>query len=317
MYQTTYLITEEKDENTLNEIFIYIKEKYESEVLVSSTNKIFEDVEEGKKILYLLYLDDNNIKNFFQKHLQKKIPIGILPNDNCSITNKNYGISKNLKDAIDDAFNSELLSKIDLLKCNDSIAFNRISIGDMHGMNRYDYNENSRFKKIRIFFDNLKNISFKSYTIQTSKEHCIKTAASGITILEHSSKTNQESAIRDELSIHDGKLNAYILAPTSLVSYITYLLAIFFYQRISLVSLPKSLGFIKSSKLTISSVHAILLLKTYLEINCNPTTPIKIQNIANTGVSNHLKSDKSSLSSSNSSNAFSTLSFCTSFILYL
>ena len=55
------------------------------------------------------------------------------------------------------------------------------------------------------------------------------------------------------MSIHDGKLNAYILAPTSLFSYIWYLLAIFFYQRISLITLPKSLGFIKTSKLTISS----------------------------------------------------------------
>jgi uncharacterized hydrophobic protein (TIGR00271 family) len=64
---------------------------------------------------------------------------------------------------------------------------------------------------------------------------------------------NKESAIKDELSIHDGKLNAYILAPTSLLSYIWYLLSIFFYQRISLVSLPKSLGFIKTSKLSVSS----------------------------------------------------------------
>ena len=64
---------------------------------------------------------------------------------------------------------------------------------------------------------------------------------------------NKESAIKDDLSIHDGKLNAYILAPTSLLSYIWYLISIFFYQKISLVSLPKSLGFIKTSKLSVSS----------------------------------------------------------------
>jgi len=37
-----------------------------------------------------------------------------------------------------------------------------------------------------------------------------------------------------------------------LISYIWYLISIFFYERISLVSLPKSLGFIKSSKLSIN-----------------------------------------------------------------
>ncbi len=62
----------------------------------------------------------------------------------------------------------------------------------MHGMNRLDYN-------------NLKNIIFRSYNLTTSKDYSIKTSVSGITILEHSSISNQESAIRDELSIHLGR----------------------------------------------------------------------------------------------------------------
>ncbi len=251
MYKNVYFITQNKEEKTLFEIFDYINEKYKSEILVFSEDKIFDNHENN--ILFLLYLDDNNIKKFFQNHLYKNISLGILPNEDCLVAMKNYAISKNLNEAIDDAFNTLLLSKIDLLSCNDFIALNRISIGDMHGMNRIDYNENTRLDKIKIFFNNLKHISFRSYLLKTSKDHLIQTAASGITILEHSSMANQESAIKDELSIHDGKLNAYILAPTSLLSYIWYLLAIFFYQRISLVSLPKSLGFIKTSKLNISS----------------------------------------------------------------
>jgi uncharacterized hydrophobic protein (TIGR00271 family) len=253
MYKNIYLITKEDDEKVLNKIFDYLKEKYRSKISVFSTNQILDDLEKKEDTLFLLYLDDNDIRLFFQNHLNKNISLAILPNENCPNTMKNYGISKNLNEAIDDAFNPELLSKIDLLKCNNFIAFNRISIGDMHGMNRLDYNQNSRLNKIRIFFNNLKDISFRSYTLTTSKEHSIKTAASGITILEHSTISNQESAIKDELSIHDGKLNAYILAPTSLISYIWYLLSIFFYQKISLISLPKSLGFIKTKKLTISS----------------------------------------------------------------
>ena len=253
MYKDIYFITNEKDENILNEIYENIKEKHKGEISVFSPNEIFTNTVKIKDTLFLLYLDDKNIKIFFQNHLNTNISIAILPNENCSNSIKNYAISKDLNEAIEDAFNLELLSKIDLLKCNDYIALNRISIGDMHGMNRFNYNQNSRLEKIKIFWNNLKNIRFKSYTLTTSKENSIQTAASGITILEHSSISNQESAIRDELSIHDGKLNAYILAPTSLISYIVYLLAIFFYQRISLISLPKSLGFIKASSLTISS----------------------------------------------------------------
>ena len=253
MYSKVYFITQEEDEKVISDIFDNIKEKYSSEISTFLTEKTFEEETNTKESLFLLYLSDEDIKKFFQNHLNKNINIAILPNENCPNAMRNYGISKDIKEAIEDAFNSELLSKIDLLKCNEFIAFNRIVIGDMHGMNRLDYNQNSRLDKIKIFFTNLTNIRFQSYTLSTSEEHRIQTAASGITILEHSTIMNKDSAIRDDLSIHDGKLNAYILAPTSLLSYVWYLLSIFFYQKISLLELPKSLGFIKSSKLNVTS----------------------------------------------------------------
>lgn len=251
MYKAVHLITQQNDEKVLAEIKEYIKENYKLQTKISSLT--LELNENKENTLYLLYLDDKNIKQFFRDYSNSDINIGILPNDECSIVMNNYGICKDIFDAIDDALNIELLTKIDLLKCNDNIAINRVSIGDMHGMNRLNYNQNSKWQKFKIFYKNLKELSFRNYTLTTSKDHSIQTVASGITILEHSTKLNKESAIRDELSIHDGKLNAYILAPTSLFSYIWYLLAIFFYQRISLVSLPKSLGFIKTVKLIISS----------------------------------------------------------------
>jgi len=257
MYENIYLITNEENQEILKNLHTKINEKQNCKIYISSHDKVFEDTQKHEKSLFLLYLDDFSIKEFFKNHIDKNIPVAILPNEECLVATKNYAISKNIDEALDDAFDSELLSSIDLLKCNDSIALNRVSVGDMHGMNRVDYNKNTRFKKFKIFLKNLRNISFKSYTLTTSKEHSIKTAASGITILEHSTKSNPETAIRDELSIHDGKLNAYILAPTSLLSYIWYLISIFFYQRISLLSLPKSLGFIKSTKLTISSKEEI------------------------------------------------------------
>jgi len=251
LYKIVHLITHESDEKILNEITEYIKEKENIKVEISSPEvSINENIEDT---LYLLHLDDKNIKQFFQNYNNTNINIGILPHEDNSIATSNYAISKNIIEAIDDALNLELLTKVDLLKCNENIVINRISIGDMHGMNRFNYNKNTKWQKFKIFYKNLKDLSFKNYTLTTSKEHSIQTVASGITILEHSTKLNKDSAIRDELSIHDGKLNAYILAPKSLFSYLWYLLAIFFYQKISLVSLPKSLGFIKTVKLSISS----------------------------------------------------------------
>ena len=169
MYKKIYFITNQEDKDTLNKIYEQIEEKYGIEVSVFSIDKIFNDVEIKEDILFLLYLDDKSIKIFFQNHLNKNIFIGILANENCLIRTKNYGISNDLNEALEDAFNSELLSKIDLLKCNDFIALNRVSIGDMHGMNRINYNKNTKIGKIKIFFSNLKNIAFKSYTLKHQK----------------------------------------------------------------------------------------------------------------------------------------------------
>ena len=161
-------ISKEQDEKILGEIFDYIKEKYTSKIATFSTEKIIDKSEEKQDCLFLLYLSDDEIKTFFQNHLNANINIAILPNENCPNAMRNYGVSKDIKESIEDAFNIELLSKIDLLKCNDFIAFNRVVIGDMHGMNRLDYNQNSRINKIKIFFMN-----FEEY-IKSLKINCIR-----------------------------------------------------------------------------------------------------------------------------------------------
>lgn len=247
--KTIKLIVDELQSSpTFQDIVEHLKAHYNLKAEIHNHKEMFQN--NDKNELFLLYLNDNDIKQFFQNHLNTDINIAIIPNKHCPSSMKNYGISKDIFEAIDDGFNNDLKTKIDLLLCNELIAFNRIVIGDMHGMNRFNLNEKSRFEKFKIFIRNIKNLKFKSYSITTSKEHKIQTAASGITILEHSI-VSEKSAISDDFSFHDGKLNAFVLAPTSLISYLWYLISIFFYQKISILTLPKSLGFIKSSKLTI------------------------------------------------------------------
>lgn len=259
MYTKVYLVT--NSDNGLNEeIAKYLKQKYNKDFEEVSFNELFNE----ENTLYLLNLKDEEIKVFFKNHLNSNINIAIIPNDECKSAIVNYSISKNIKDAIDDAFNEKLYSCIDVLKCNETIAFNKIEIGDMHGIDCCV--EKSYLNSFKNFIKNLKNISFKPYTLTTSKEQSLKTVASGIIILEHTIK-NDNSALEDTLSLHDGKLNAFVLSPTSLISYIWYLFTIFFYHRITIFSLPKSLGFIKSSSLNIQSQESFdcLVDNVYIE----------------------------------------------------
>ncbi len=232
----------------------YFKTKYELEPTVCTPLEHYD--EDSNVQLFFLYLTDDEIKIFLKNHIQKNINIAIIPNEKCKYTMKSYGVSKDPFEAIDDGFNEKLLSKMDILLCNELVVLSHVIIGDMHGLYKLDLEESLQTGKLKLLYEHLKRIKFKSYTLTTAKDQKILTAASGITIIEQSS-VNEKSTITDELSIHDGKLNAIVLAPTSLLSYIGYLISIFFYQKISLVALPKSLGFIKTSKLTIESPKAM------------------------------------------------------------
>ncbi|RXJ88878.1 TIGR00341 family protein [Arcobacter sp. CECT 8983] len=246
MYKKIYLLFSENSKNAQDEINKYLKEKYKLNITARSYEKKIKE----KDALYLLDLNDKEIKTFFEEHIENDINVAILPNDDAPNCMSNYGISKNLEEALDDALNEELLAKIDLLKCNDEIILNKIEIGDMHGIN--NSNLNTKFDKLKTFFKNLFNINFKSYKFTTSEDYSFETVASGIIILEHSLNSTN-TALKDKLSIQDGKLNALILSPGSVVSYFFYLILIFFYEKITLVSRPKSLGFIKSKSLKIQS----------------------------------------------------------------
>lgn len=83
----------------------------------------------------------------------------------------------------------------------------------------------------------------------------IDTIGMGVLIVEHTNKRYQ--AMKEKLSARNGKLNAFILAPSSILSYLYYLIMILFYRKFSVLSLPKSLGVIQTSKLDIVSSSPI------------------------------------------------------------
>ncbi|MDD3817260.1 MAG: TIGR00341 family protein [Thiovulaceae bacterium] len=251
MYKRVNLIVDNlQASDDFPNIVEHLRAHYKIEPAIFSSKEVFAQESEG--VLCLLYLDDEAIKHFFKNHLNTAHHVGILPTKSAPLSIKKFALAKDIFEAIDDAFNDELLSRVDLLLCNEYVAFNRITVGSMRGLNQVELLETSKLKKVRLFFENLKNITFTKYTLTTSKEQKIETVASGITIIENEA-TSEKAAISGELSIHDGKLNAFILAPTSLLSYLWYLISLFIYQKISLLALPKSLGFIKTSKLTVGS----------------------------------------------------------------
>lgn len=198
---------------------------------------------------YFLYLDDDTIKNFLKTHKEKTIRLSILPNKTCENVLLHYGISKDIYEAIDDSFNDKLRINDQLLLCNGDVVLQKVSIGNVQNLGKYIFHA-TMYENIKEFFLNLKNLRYQAITLETAKEQKTQTIASGVLLLEDYTIFNALKTMENS-SFHDGKLNAFIIAPQSLISYIYYLAAIFFYHKFSWGNLPKNIGFVSTSKLII------------------------------------------------------------------
>lgn len=257
MIKKVFLLANEELQKTtqFQELVQHIKIHYKKEVLLQEPSDII--LEYSETTLTLLYASDIEIKTFIKNHLDSKMNMGILPTKENPKAVASYGVSKDLYEACDDCFDTKRLSSVDLLLCNNEPTFTNIIIGDVHGLNNTSIEKQNIFTKLKGFISNILNLSFRDFTFTTAKEQIIQTAATGVMVLEHNVKKGHYNLISDEFSLHDGKLNAFILAPTSKLAYLYYLFIVFFYSRFSMSTMPKSIGVIKSSFLNIKSSKPI------------------------------------------------------------
>ncbi|MCK9491121.1 MAG: TIGR00341 family protein [Sulfurimonas sp.] len=253
MIEKVFLVTtkDEEQTSTFNDLVLLIKTHYKLVVELKYYSDIIETSEQ--KSFVLLYLSDERIKIFFKNHLKSDINIAILPTAKNPKTISSYGVSSDIHEALEDALDISKYMKVDILLCNGEPTFTNIVIGDVHGLNNASLEKKFFLTKIKEFFVHLTKLSFRDFTFTTAKDYELHTASTGIMILEHNVKHARNNIIHEEFSFQDGKLNAFILSPTSVISYVYYLFLVFFYSRFSLSSLPKSIGVIKTSKLTITS----------------------------------------------------------------
>ncbi|EQB39770.1 hypothetical protein M947_04130 [Sulfurimonas hongkongensis] len=253
MIEKVFLVITKDEEQTtaFNDLVLLIKTHYKLKVELKYYNDII-DADEQKSFV-LVYLSDEKIKRFFKNHLNSSINIAILPTGKNSKTITSYGISNDVHEALEDALDTSRYAKVDILLCNGEPTFTNIIIGNVHGLNNASIEKKFLLTKIKEFFVHLTNLSFRDFTFTTAKDYKLHTASTGIMILEHSVKHARSNMIHEEFSFQDGKLNAFILSPTSILSYVYYLFSVFFYSRFSLNNLPKSIGVIKTSKLNITS----------------------------------------------------------------
>jgi len=208
---------------------------------------------------------------------QNEIPLGIVPTKEQKELIKTFTLSSIVEEAIKHALiPSE--KKIDLLYCNGEIVLQEVVIGDAPPLDSFDstLNGKSYLDRIKIFWRTMKRVKELKHTqikIIDAKENEIKLSAVGIVGIAYNNHTFASKLIASELSANDGKLSIVILSPTSIMQYMGYLFKSLV-SHLTPSTLPKSVGYIRSSKI---SIEPTAQLDVLIDSTEKQLTPIELE----------------------------------------
>jgi uncharacterized hydrophobic protein (TIGR00271 family) len=188
-------------------------------------------------------------------HKLKK-SIGIIP----LATQKNLMRTFALPSKLEESIPLSLVNtgkKIDLLFCNDVPVIQEVVIGDVPPLDSYDTVLQGKgfFWRIKLFFHTLhkvKRLHHSRIILTDAQEKEIRFSAVGLVGMEYHNGTFASKLISSQINATDGKLSLLLLAPVSILQYIGYLFKALVSQWKS-EQLPQSLGYVRSSRIEIST----------------------------------------------------------------
>jgi len=268
-----YYIYSDDKEAFLEEVRPYLKHR---EIHYLPFSKLGElHVDDVSHILSTGCLDE--LKMLMGIAHQNDIPLGIIPTPEQKELKKTFALSSKIEEAVALALKvSE--KKIDLLYCNGEIVLQEVVVGDAPPLDSFDSTLNGKtyLDRIRIFWRTLSRVKSLKHTqmkIIDAKENEIRLSAVGIVAIEYNNNTFAAKLIASQLSANDGKLTAVILSPTSIVQYMGYLFKSLV-SHITPRTLPESVGYIRSSRLTIEPEEAMDVL---IDSTQKQTTPVELE----------------------------------------
>lgn len=180
-------------------------------------------------------------------------PVAFLPLSGQHYLSRTFKLPSDPEAAIRLALDGELHT-VDTLRCNGQLVLNSVVVADVPVLSKSIYEkELGFFERLKLFFHEIRGITLHPFTLTTAKEQEIKTAASGVYVFEHDNKTVSKNLLNEPLTTVDGKVFAVLVAPRSILDYLGFLGRITLSKTKSFARLPGSIGYVKSSDITISS----------------------------------------------------------------
>ena len=219
----------------------------------------------------------DEIKTVMDIAHQYNLPLGIIPKPEQKELIRTFSLQCNTEDAVTKTLEvSE--KKIDLLYCNGKVVIQEVVIGDAPPLDQFDTAlEGKTFiGRVRLFWETIKKVKTLSHTkmkITDANNKVINVSAVGAVGVEYDNATFAAKLISSQLSRNDGRFTLVILSPSSIIQYMGYLFSSLV-SHLTPKALPRSVGYIRSSKVTLKSQ---LPLKVLIDSTTVQKTPVELE----------------------------------------
>ena len=206
---------------------------------------------------------------------QNNLPVGIIPTSKQKELMRTFSLPSKLEDAIELALiPSE--KPLDVLYANGTVVLQEVVVGDAPPLDVFDtaLGDKTYFDRVKIFWRTMRKVKTLQHTqmkITDANENELKLSAVGVVGLEYHNNTFASKLVYSQLSASDGKLSMVILSPTSIMQYMGYLFKALV-SHLSPSVLPRSVGYIRSSKSHIETKVPLRVLVDSKEIGETPVT---------------------------------------------
>ena len=213
-----------------------------------------EKFEPQQDSLLMLYLTDQDLREFLTIAAQNQWPVGILPHPENKYASKGLGITGSMEEAVSNILATPQPEPLDMLICNGKPMFQSVNIGNIFILKKEEH-KNNFFSEIYNIFKNVRKAYFLTHTgfyISSGDEKVIHTSAMGIIVVEHSLNSLISKRLVQDSSINDGTFYAFILSPQNVLVLFLFLLRSLWPKKKPIAKLPSFIGSIKASNLKIS-----------------------------------------------------------------
>ncbi|MCH8543448.1 MAG: DUF389 domain-containing protein [Alcanivorax sp.] len=189
--------------------------------------------------------------------------VGIIPVSPRSLTYRLFAIPRRLEQAMELAFMAEGRA-VDVVLCNDEVVLGMVMLGETPFLDQrskgYVTEQPTRLSRLWYFIQscfisigNLFGIHPFPVTLTTGRDVTIKTAVTGIVLIENDVHSAAARLVNTSISVQDGKVSSVLIAPKSVVEYLAFMLTALFQGNRLGKKLPAAISYIKSETLEIAS----------------------------------------------------------------